>query len=85
MIDHCLKRQTQDSDRKRTCPLFLKGNLAYFRFRPEKSVLGKEFLAKKTGKACPCWLYVIYQKKYNQASGDLSGEEDKQQSEQAQH
>lgn len=31
MIDHCLKRQTQDSDRKRTCPLFFKGNLAYFR------------------------------------------------------
>jgi hypothetical protein len=52
---------------------------------PEKSVLSKAFLAKKTGKACPCWLYVIYQQKYNQASGDLSGEQDKQQSEQAQH
>ena len=52
---------------------------------PEKSVLGKAFLAKKTGKACPCWLYVICQQKYNQPSGDLSGEEDKQQSEQAQH
>lgn len=78
MIDHCLKRQTQDSDRKRTCPLF---------FRATSLILGlgKEFLAKKTGKACPCWLYVIYQKKYNQASGDLSGEQDKQQSEQAQH
>ena len=35
MIDHCLKRQTQDSDRKRTCPLF---------FRATSLILGLETL-----------------------------------------
>jgi hypothetical protein len=48
-------------------------------------VLGKAFFNKKNGKACPFWLYVIYQQNFNQASGDFSGEPDKQQSEQAQH
>lgn len=41
MIDHCLKRQTQDSDRKRTCPLFLKGNLAYFRVSSARELFEK--------------------------------------------